>query len=180
MDLAASEYQAVIDLDSKNALAYYRMGDVYGQRANTSRQIEFYRKALKINSRLADARCDLGVAYFHKNDLDKAIKELKRAVRDKPDLAKGHYYLASLFLNKAMGTKVHRKKYLNQSLARLKKAIQYKPELHQAHHKLGRVYQELGDNEKAREAYKTAIKLAPDFQEAKLDLEKLEKDSGGK
>ena len=70
---------------------------------------------------------------------------------------------------------MHRKKFLNLAAEGFRKAAQRKPDFAQAHHRLGKVYQELGEKDKARQAYEAALKLAPDLREAKMDLEKLNK-----
>ena len=173
LDLAFSEYQVAVKLDAKNAQIYFRMGDIFGKRANIPEQIAHYQKSLKLNSKLVEARYALGVAYFNNNEMEKAIKELKRVVRDKPDWAKGHHNLAVLYYKKAFKTRVNRKKYLGLSEKEFLKAIKYDEKDAYSHHGLGKVYQELGDLEKAKQSCQKALELAPGSKEFKLSLEKL-------
>jgi Tfp pilus assembly protein PilF len=174
LDLAFSEYQVAVKLDAKNAQAYFRMGDIFGKRANVPEQIAHYQKSLKLNPKLVEARYALGVAYFNNNEMEKAISELKRVVRDKPDWAKGHHNLAVLYYKKAFKTRVGRKKFLGLSEKEFLLAIKHDDQDAYSHHGLGKVYQEQGNKDKAKQSYQKALELDPNSKEFKLSLEKLQ------
>ena len=173
LDLAVAQYAAAIKLDPKSALAHHRMGEVFGQRGNRTDQIRYYEKAIQLNPKLTDARCDLAYAYSQDRQMDKAIAELEKVVKEAPSVAKGHYYLAVLYYNKAYSEKQTNHKLLQLSTEEYKKAIQADPKHVLAHHKLGKLYWESGDKDNARKAFETALKLAPESPDIKLDLDKL-------
>ena len=128
-----------------------------------------------IDPKLAAARCDLGVAYFNSGKTEQAIKELKKTVTDKPDDAKAWYYLSSLYYNKAMASRVHRKKYLDLAVEGLKKAVKAKPDSSRSYLKLGKALRDRGDKAEAIKAFKESLRLDPNQREAEEEIKKLEK-----
>jgi len=58
-----------------------------------------YKDYLEKDPTNPDARVDMGICYFEKQQYDAAIREMERAVRDAPDHQLGHYNLGIVNLN---------------------------------------------------------------------------------
>jgi tetratricopeptide (TPR) repeat protein len=102
-----------------------------------------------------------GVAYKEKGDLGQAIKDLREAIRLKPDLAEAHAALASVYGLQGR---------YPEAMAASKEAIRLKPQLAVAWTVLGAAYKNLGRFDEAIDAQKKAVSLNPDFPEAHANL----------
>jgi tetratricopeptide (TPR) repeat protein len=67
--------QTALALDPKLAEAYLQLGNLYSDQTLYGKSISEYKKALEINSDLADAHYRLGQAYVHTGQKDKAQEE---------------------------------------------------------------------------------------------------------
>ena len=56
------------------------------------------KRALEIDSNLAEARCFLGALYMENRDLVSATRELELSVSLSPRYAKAHFYLGQAYL----------------------------------------------------------------------------------
>src|SRR5205823_1634888 len=105
LDLAARAFTEATQLDSNYALAYAGLADVYTvypQYANRPRA-EYApraetaaRKALALDSTLAEARATLGLLADQGNRHGEGERELRRAIAMKPAYATAHHWLALL------------------------------------------------------------------------------------
>jgi len=75
LDEAVSEYQQVLQLDPKNAVAHLNLGMVYGRQGKPKDEISEYRKALSVDPDFAQAYFHLGLAYYEQGNLDESEKQ---------------------------------------------------------------------------------------------------------
>ncbi len=103
----------------------------------------------------------LGVSYFSGGKNDLAIKELKEAIRLKPDFAEAHYSLGVVYATKGQS---------NLAIRQYEEAIRIKPDMAEAYFSLGMVSADKGLYDLAIRKHKEAIRLDPDFAEAHYTL----------
>jgi len=103
--LARRKIEEGIALDPNYAEAYSLLGATYmvevwigttRPKESIAKAIELTRKALAINSALADARGRLGMLYTWSGRYDEAIAEAERAVELDPNSAMANYFLANV------------------------------------------------------------------------------------
>ena len=131
--------------------------------------IEFFQKAIAVDTRYASAYAGLSEAYaslyffFKRNDelLDKAIESGMKALMYDPSLSEAYASLSLAHYNK--------KAYADSSAAGLK-AIELDPNNYIAYWILGRVYHSTDRDQEAVELFKKVNFLNPDFYSAYADL----------
>ena len=69
-----------LDIDPKNAMAWYRLGDIYGSRSDYKKAIESLNKAINFKSDYPDAWNELGNVYSNMGNTDKAAECYKKAL----------------------------------------------------------------------------------------------------
>lgn len=118
-------------------------------------------KRLEANPKDADAANDLGWAYRQNGKPAEAEKFLRQAIELKPDMPQAHSNL-SVVLND--------QKNSTEAIAEARKAIAIdaKQPIYQV--VLGNALAESGDLKAAADAYKTAIQLRPDYENAHYNL----------
>jgi len=138
--------------------ALYFVGLVFNHQGASDRAMEYWRRSLALDSTRADAHHDLGYALLLREEFDSALQHLGRAVELQPRNEEYHTRLAHGRLLAG--------RYA-EALAGLDSAGITSPFSQrlrgQAHHRLGQ-YQ------KAKRAYETAVRLEPDFAEAYYGL----------
>jgi rhomboid protease GluP len=116
--------------------------------------IASYKQALEIKPDLAQARNDLGGAYFKKGLHDEALAAFKRTIEISQDpqvSAMAHYNLGLIYTIKELK---------EEAITSFKKAIENKPDFAEASLNLGSVYTRIGLNDKAIAAFKQAIETS--------------------
>ncbi|NUN65989.1 glycosyltransferase [Pseudanabaena biceps] len=106
-ELSKGNYEQAIALDIPELIkigAYLNLGNLYhderiGNQAEQSQQaIAYYQKVIEIMPSIAQAHCNLGLAYKKVGYFDKAIKAYTDAISFAPDYAEAHQNLGSIFL----------------------------------------------------------------------------------
>jgi tetratricopeptide (TPR) repeat protein len=92
--------QAVVEKDSKNAVARAQLGNVYYDAGRYPDAIKWYAESLALNPKDVDVSTDLGVSYYYNNDPDRAITQLEHSLTLNPSHAKT---LLNLGVVKAFG-----------------------------------------------------------------------------
>jgi protein O-mannosyl-transferase len=153
-------FSHTLSIFPNDAAARVIVADAYQQKGMDDEAIEQYRKAMQIDTRLTDARLNLGVLLAKHGLSDEAIQEFQELLRQKPDIAKGHYNLGLLLLQKGD---------LQKAESHFREAIRLDP-TPQSYYNLGVALQNSGRNKEAIELYQQAVKLKPDYVEAHENL----------
>ena len=82
---------------------------------------------------------NLGVAYYSKGELDKAVEQYKKALGLAPDDAELHYLLGAAYIQL---------NNLDEALKEMEKAKELKPSLPEPYYGLGVIYKLKGEKEK--------------------------------
>ncbi|WP_167884092.1 tetratricopeptide repeat protein [Leptospira wolffii] len=164
----------VLDLNPKNAKAYYNLGLVYKHSGNGTQAIENFRRASYIDPNDIKPKEALGDYYLENKFYREAVEEYSVLFKQKED-----YYRAALKLAEAyMGTgeTSSAEKVLLQVLNQSRNA----GEIKQAHKKLALLYNKSKDpdlkNKAKDEAYRSAH-MDPEDYEGRLVLAKILLDS---
>ena len=79
------------------ANVYFKMGEKYQMEKNYKLAEEQYRKAVKIDSKYAEAFSNLGYALRKQGAYDEAVTNYKTAIRLNYKLAEAHEYLGEAY-----------------------------------------------------------------------------------
>ena len=79
------------------ANAYFKEGEALQEMENYKEAAKKYEKAVKIDSKYAEAWSNLGYTYRKQGQFDRAVPAYKKAIKLKPDLAEAHEYLGEAY-----------------------------------------------------------------------------------
>lgn len=113
----------------------------------------FWSKTVKASPRNARAYNNLGIAYYRKGKIKKAIASYKKSIEINPKYARPHDNLGVAYND--MGK-------IEEAIESFKKAIEIDRKHEDAYNNLGNIYAIIGDNEQAIAFYKKVIKMNPD------------------
>ena len=150
--------------------ALTNVGFVYLEADQEKRAEEYFIKALKNDPKYVPALYNLGVYYKKSDKIKKATDNLKNAAKYAED---GNKYLAYFTL----GEIYQDQEKLDEAIDYYLKSIEDEDQIWNSHHKLGGIYEAKGENGKALEHYKEAIKFNPENTELREAIERLEGES---
>ncbi len=90
-----SLYASMIRSDPSDAIAYYNLGNVYGQDGDLKDAAIEFRTALAVDPGYVNARLNLGVAYAKEGRLSDAIRQFMMAETMAPSMSEPHLYLGT-------------------------------------------------------------------------------------
>ena len=166
---AIASYQDVLALDPAYSAAYNNLGFAYEQTNNPDAAIGNYRKAVEYNDKYADAYYNLGNVYYRNGNYRQAIENYRRTVE-----LNAQFIMAYNNLGLAYG-----------NLNEYDKAIEsFTRALENASDKTGRRFAELYNNrgtchqnmkrfEEALSDYDKALEIDPNYEEPKLNRDRL-------
>ena len=126
------------------------LGRAYGRLTAYDHAERVLQRALRIESRNAEARCELGVVLAKRGLYAAAIDELRRAVELDPALARGYYHL---------GVCLNQLDRLDEAVEAFESAVALHPRDDRVHYHLGIVYDRKGMIEDARSMYRRAREI---------------------
>lgn len=118
-DCQIKNYDRAINLDSRNAAAYWLRGNAYRWKNNYEQAFTDYAKAIEIEPKFFDAYRSRSLAYEAKGELAKAIADASQALQIKPDDAYVYNHRGNLY------------RYLleyEKAIADYSKAIEFAPD----------------------------------------------------
>lgn len=152
------ETQAVTQ--EKHQSPYLNLGWYYLRENQIDKAIEQFEKAKSMFD-VAKAYDGLGIAYFHKGDLEKSIANFKIAAAKAPDEAGVHSNLAMVY---------EKKEDFESALAEFKLAASLDAEDPTFQNNLGSIYMKTDRNQEAEEAFRKSLQVDPDFADALFNL----------
>jgi Flp pilus assembly protein TadD len=103
----------------------------------------------------------LGLAYYHRDQTDKAIHELQTATKLKPDSIEDHINLGAAYYKQGR---------IDKLIEEYKIVLRLEPDSPAIHNDLGIAYYELGRIDEAIEEFQLALRLEPDRPDAHYNL----------
>ena len=158
---AEAIWRRVLQIEPKNAYAYYNLGIALRNQGKLEQAIAAYKKAIQLNPNYANAYINLGVALYYQKKLEQAIAAYKKAIQLNPKDADAYNNLGAALSDQGK---------LEQAIAAYKKAIQLNPNYANAYNGLGNALSDQKKLEQAIAAYKKAIQLNPNYADAYNNL----------
>lgn len=166
-------------LYTSNSDIYVKMGNCYNKTGDETQAIEFWQKAIELDSMNSDAFINIGNTYYLKNDYEHAISFWMAALVAMPEEPTANLNLAVVYTLKEMPSEAY--KYYERYLkyAQNKNSDKYK-QIHQKieknkkladnYLKLGYEYQCQNDRFSALKCYKRAEMYYPNFSKIPLNI----------
>ncbi len=143
---------------------YKMRGSAAYNAGNFSRAAEDLEKALAIQQGGMDDALQLGIAYYHLNEFEKAERYLKQALAIDPQQALATRYLSRIGFQKGVDL-IRKKRYAEASKA-LREFVDRKPDDADGWFNLGLAYLFADNLNAAEESFLRAVSLAPGNAEA--------------
>jgi tetratricopeptide (TPR) repeat protein len=86
-DKALADLSKAVELDPKDANAFYNRGVVYEHKGDGELAITDYTKAIALNPKDPDAHFGRGNVYYHSDDFDNALKDYEMTIKLNPEHA---------------------------------------------------------------------------------------------
>jgi TolB-like protein/Flp pilus assembly protein TadD len=192
---AGDYFQQPINLDPNYALAYAGLADVHSlvplyagpaPKDDLPKALAAARKAVELDSNLAEAHTSLGNALGMNVQLKLAEQEFRRALELNPNYATGHQWLAeclfsqgrfpealagseraheldplSLIINASYASSLSGVGRYNDAVKQARKALELDPDLVPGHEILGQTYEDEGKFDEAIAEYRKANEITP-------------------
>ena len=145
--------QAWTRAQSQDSMAWTALGEAYGQLKQTTKAIEAYQQALRINPEFAEAWDGLGDAYAQAGQTATAIEAYHQALRINPEYGEAWYNLGVVCSQASQTAK---------AIEAYHQALRINPEDAAAWNNLGTAYGQTDQTAKAIEAYQQALRINPE------------------
>jgi tetratricopeptide (TPR) repeat protein len=167
--LAIEYFQRSLASNAANVIVWKNLADVHLATANCRAAAANYEQALRLSPELAEAHHNLGIAWQHLHEREKAVAALREAVRLAPTNVA---FLANL-------SRVLREQERWAEASVVYQAAQtIEPDSPELATNLGITLHEQGRLDDAVAAYRQALRLKPDFAAAKSNLATALKEQG--
>jgi tetratricopeptide (TPR) repeat protein len=173
-DKAVEDYSKIIKIDPTNAKAFYRRGYTYLEMKEYKKAVNNFNSALSLNPKYYDARFDRALAFSGNGDLDKAISEYDKLIKEYPD--NEFAYLA--YNNR--GYEYFMKGDNESAIRDYYASLQMNPFNVDAWDNIGISYYQTGRIKLAKDAFEKAIALGSVCYECYLYLSQIYEQEGDK
>ncbi len=168
LQLALSAFMRAVTLDPTDSAAHNNLGNIYFRLDDCNQAIFELTQAANLNPRSLSAVSQLGIAQFECEQVADSIPRLQQAIDiDGVSIPALHTYLARAYLEQGR---------LDNAVLSAQKGALLPPVSAEALYWLGQSYEARnnpGDLELAREAYKRALEVNPNYRPAQEALDKL-------
>lgn len=160
------EFHKAIEIDPRYRDAHYALGHVHFMQENYGEAIASMRKTLSIDSDFSDAHNYLGKVYEAQGKLDQAVLEYQEALKN-PQYAtpeKPHLNLGLLYL---------KQENYDRAVSSFQNVLRINPlgdVVAVAQNGLGKAYFQMGKIKEAIASYQEAVRVAPNYVDAHLNL----------
>ena len=142
--MARKMYREAIDFykpqAEKNAVLANKTGIAYHQLQDLRNAEKYYKRAIKLNPKYAEAVNNLGTVYYAKRSYRRAVKQYQKALRLSP-------YSASILTN--LGTAYFARKKYDDATKAYEQAVAIDPDIFEQHSNQGVMVQERTVEERA-------------------------------
>ncbi len=142
--------------------AYHLLGHIFGAMGNHREEIEHYRKAVRLKPNYPQIYFDLATAYWVSGKEKKSFIALKNTIPMAPDFAVADYWLTFIFDRLGRNRDIYQVSQGN--------ALEPAETFAQICVLLGTAFLEYGYHTSARQAFKKAVRVCPDFAEGYYQL----------
>ena len=164
IDEAIKCHKKAIQLDPRNAEAYYNLGNIFYSQDNFKKAIGEYEKAVSINPKYTKAHINLGVSLMEEGWLDQAARHLAEALKIEPNNVMAHYNMAAVMTEGD---------WLEEAVKEYRQVLQLQPQDANVHCALGDVLVKQARYEEAAAEYNEALRINPQNSQAQEGLKKI-------
>jgi tetratricopeptide (TPR) repeat protein/TolB-like protein/tRNA A-37 threonylcarbamoyl transferase component Bud32 len=154
VDPAIRNSQVALGLSDRLAPVYVTLGMIHEGRGRYEDAVQYFLRALEIDSVNRVAHSELALAYESLGDINQAESTYVRAIELAPNRWRGYYDLAFAYLYRGR---------LEDALEQAVKAESLAPSAVSPLNDLGGLYVYLGDREKARVLLERSLELEPSY-----------------
>ena len=169
-DSAIMFYKKAISISPDFAKAYYDCGSAYFKLGNHKAAIENYTKAISIIPDFHDAFVYMAISYINIDSVTEAKLAINKAEQILPNSA-GRTMVSSELLK--LGNSAFAKNKIEESLRLYLLAAEISPSNAEAYYNLGGIYFYKKNNNLAKENWQKALKLKPDYSDARIWLDRI-------
>jgi Flp pilus assembly protein TadD len=162
---AGARFREALASNPRNSKAHITLGNTLEAAGNDDEAMSHYSEAIRLDPSSATGHVNAGNIFLKRNDHARAIAEFQLALKLEPKNVYAHYNLGQCYL--AAGK-------LPEALVHLVEAQQQSPDNATLCFLLGKVNERIGRRVEAVRFYKEAIRIRPDYSEAKESLAALE------
>jgi len=162
-------HRRVLQSEGNNALAHYHLGFAYGIVGRTTEEISEYRAAIGLGLKNWDLFLNLGLAYFDRQELEKATAAFETAVSLGPQHAETHFNLAVVY---------ERENRLDEALKEIVASLALAPKDLDAANTDAIICAKMGNLVFARNIWTQLVQAAPDYAPARTNLALLNRSCG--
>jgi protein O-mannosyl-transferase len=163
---AVSHFQTAISVDPDNFMPYFNLGHALGRQNRHEEAIEAYQNALARNPRFARAYNNLGNELAGQGRHPEAVEAYRQALRIDPDYTRARFNFGLTLIEMDK---------LDEAAAQFEAAIRLKPDYAKAYYNLGVVHYRKKNFDEARKQFGKALEMDKDFDEARRELDRLER-----
>jgi len=154
---AIAVFHDVLQISPNAYPAYHLLGHVYMALGNRKEEIENYRKAARLKPNYPQIYIDLGTAYWMQGKEKKSYAAFKKIVPMAPDFAIADYWLTFIFDRLGRNRDVYE---MNKKSAESPSKV-----FASICALIGQAYLEFGYHTAARQAFKRAVRVWPEYAE---------------
>ncbi|MCX5687282.1 MAG: tetratricopeptide repeat protein [Candidatus Omnitrophica bacterium] len=158
-------WQELVERYPKNSDAHRSLGNFFRESGILDKAINEYKIALRLNSHIAANYNGLGICYYYKGDINKAIKIFKKALILSPNL------LTEVYNN--LGSMLAYKGLHKEAVFYYKQAIMVDSKYILSYKNLGSAYAKMKDWDEARKILQKGLLINPEDKDIKTKLEQL-------
>jgi tetratricopeptide (TPR) repeat protein len=159
-EAALEAYRKLIEVTQNKGWGYDLMGRFLSGHGLKAAALENYRRAVHAEPEDALLRARLALTYFELDDPDRSIQEFEAALEFEQD----SYYVYASY-----GYVLDQTGRYREAAAMYERSLELRPEDDRVLVNLGRVYEILGEPERAREIYRKILSYADSFPDQALE-----------
>ena len=187
---AKNIYEKIIELDPNSIIYYIKLGDFYlakssDDKQNLDKSLEWYKKALDIQPNAATVYDRMATVFYRKDEVDKAIVSMAKAVAVAPNNLSYKFTLGVLYQlkddekDKAIAEKIFKtllKSYPNNIDILTQLGLLYEQTNHidQAREQYQQIIEIVGDNDKLKKVKEVFNKFIENLDKGKLNIKQKE------
>jgi Flp pilus assembly protein TadD len=163
---AGERFREALKLNPRNAKAHLGLGNALEEARNTDEAMIHYEEAVRLDPTSAIGHINVGNIFLKRGERAQAVGEYEIALKLEPDNVYAHFNLGQCYLAGEQYpaalvhlTEVHRQTPNNAVLCYL----------------IAKIHERLGQRTEARRFYRDAVRIRPDYSEAKDGLAAIER-----